>query len=216
MNKSHTLSFLVTLAIAVVATSGLASAAAPDVSNGVATVDGVLGEGEWNLSADFFADMYWAGKDDDNHQLISKCYLKYDGVGTLYILVLTVERSPSYFECLTTPTDGAWAKIYLPSNLNNMFLKLDGTDAANFEWVTIDGICRGYEGRLAITPGEYYINVHINVDDPQITQADSQTSKFLELQRMTLNVVPEGAMIAISASMIGAFGFFIVHKRRKP
>jgi len=211
LNKSNTLSFIAILVIAVISISGFASCAAPAVSTGTAVVDGNIGD--WDLNADFFDDMYRAGIDDANHPLQSKCYLQFDGVGTLYVLVLTTTKDSSYFECIQD--NEAWVKIYLPDDTQHAYLKLDRTDTADFEWVTIDGICRGFEGRIAITPGDYYIQVHINVYDPIDEPNESQTSKFLSLQHMTLNVVPEASMIAISASMIGAFGLFIVRKSKK-
>jgi hypothetical protein len=61
-------------------------ATAPYPAPGTATVDG--NPNEWDLTRDFFAKMYEAGKPDKDW--LSSVYLRYDCVSkTLYVLVLT-------------------------------------------------------------------------------------------------------------------------------
>ena len=108
-----------------------ASALAPYTSIGTAVVDG--NTGEWNLSADFFADMTRAGIVDANHPLESKAYLRYDPVTqTMYVLVLTEPGIPA-----VVSAGDAWAAIDGISN--KVFTGSSPNDAAqpNFAWVVV-------------------------------------------------------------------------------
>ena len=75
--------------IVTVASLGIAYALPPyPTTPATATVDG--NPNEWDLTNDFFADMYRAG--NSSKVIQSKLYLRYDpSTSTLYVLVLTLD-----------------------------------------------------------------------------------------------------------------------------
>ncbi len=152
------LSWLVVLslmAVALFAPAALVRAAAPDPNYefgapGI-TVDG--DRSEWT-AADFFADMYRAGKPD--FKVESKLYLRYNcDNGTLYVMVATVDGVVLY--------DGG-----------DNFVKIDGDkkvgspDIGNY---TESADNAGWEASFAIAEGTYDLDVHTQVED-----GGSQTS----------------------------------------
>jgi hypothetical protein len=115
---------------------------------GTAIIDGSYGE--WNLTDDFFANMYEAG--NDSKDLFSKCYLRYDcSTQTLFVLVL-VESGVT----ADLSAGDAWVKIYDIANS----VQVDG-NSANFAWLTSNA---GYEASFTLAEGNYSeVEVHINV-----------------------------------------------------
>jgi len=138
---------------------------------------------EWDLTDDFFANMYRAAKNDPNHPVESKLYLRYDcSARTLYALVLGVEDVP-----VLVLGDDAFIKIPeigLPGD------KLvdgagGGLSSATFAWIserasTIEDfegtIADGWEASAPLDQGSYELNVHTQVWD----DGESQTSAVLD------------------------------------
>ncbi len=114
------------------------------------TVDGNLAE--WTV-ADFFADMYRAGKAD--FKVESKLYLRYNcGNGTLYVMVETV------------------ADVDLADG--DDFVKIDGAKrvgSPNIGNYTQNPDNEGWEASFALATGTYDLDVHTQVED-----GGSQTS----------------------------------------
>ena len=197
---------LVILMIVALSSTGLAFAASPTPATGTANVDGLI-ESEWDLSegsSDFFAEMYRAGNPTKPHQ--SNLYLRYDpSDSTLYVLVLTLDAYPGLRE-----PDEAWIKI-------DDVKKVDGNyPAANFAWVEFDpevANVKGFEAKFTLPPGQYIIDAHVNVRGSEPPY--SETSRTINTQ-LFINVIPEGSMLALTASLLAAFGLFVVHKRKKP
>lgn len=142
--------------------AGVAGGAEP--TYGSATVDG--NPGEWNLTADFFADMYRAG--DPSKKVESKLYLRYDcGTGVMYALVLSAGNWP----ILVQGNDEVW-------------IKLNGGKVgfASFAWVGQgydgDGAhAQGWEASFPLGQGGYSLAAHNNVFD----DGGSQTAGTQEI-----------------------------------
>jgi len=188
--------------IVLVTSFGIVNATAPyPTTPATATVDG--DPSEWDLAADFFADMYRAF--DDGKQLQSKLYLRYDPITeTLYVLVLTETDYPGL-----RLTDDAWFDVdYVPGK------ELDG-DSASFAWVEFNPVVsnvKGFEGSFHLPVGEYLMKAHIQVYDE--VEGSSETSGTLKAG-LDLFVVPEGATLLIMASGFAAFGLFAYKRRKK-
>lgn len=158
---------------------------------GSATVDG--NAGEWDLTLDYFADMYRAG--NPNKELESQLYLRYDTINQIvYVLVLSVNGQ----NILQTPTDGAYVFVD-GSKVVDGGTGDDGT-APDFAWVNPDGSGRaeGWEASfpLAIpleSDPDFSINVHCNV----YSDGSSQTSAVAG-RSITFQILPYdyGDMIA--------------------
>lgn len=180
----------------------LALAAYPYPSIGTATVDGTYAE--WDLSADFFADMYRAGKDDKAVE--SKLYLRYDPpTETVYLLVLTEPGVPG----LKLPAD-AWAAIDGISNKRvNGNSGNDGIPP-DFAWVNpINENVDGFEASFNLALGEYELIVHIQVFDDQ----EAQTSKTL-IPNIELFIIPETIVATTLVATLAAGGVFYFRKKR--
>jgi hypothetical protein len=158
-----------------------AAASPPEPTYGTAVVGG--GYDEWDLNADFFANMYEAGQSDKD--LMSKLYLRYDcATETVYALVLAKEEG-------FTPdqtADNAWIRItelgnapVVDGNSGN-----DGTPP-DFAW-TYDGAdLVGYEASFSLAPGTYEIEAHINVNGGRTSSTGKSGNRIaLELDCSTL------------------------------
>jgi hypothetical protein len=115
--------------------SSVATATPPIPTLGTAVVDGQYGE--WDLTNDFFANMYRTG--DSTKALESKLYLRYDcETATQYVLVLCEPGIPGYIDSTATTS---WIAI---DNHNAKFVnEMSGDDGVppDFAWVG-----RGYDG----------------------------------------------------------------------
>jgi hypothetical protein len=124
-------------------------AAAPNPSYGSATVDGATGD--WDLGADFFADMIDAGEHGD---VRAKLYLRYDcEEEVLYGLVLA--------------QNGEKARQDRP---DEAYIAIDGskliTPDGDFAWVNGDGtLADGWEGAGDLVAGSYTIRAHVLIAD---------------------------------------------------
>lgn len=164
------LPILVILLLVVSAT--VAFAAAPNVVLGTATVDGDYPE--WDLTADFFADMYEAGK--TNMDVLGQLYLRYDcpedgGTPTLYALVLALDYPTHTIDVDAPGEEIHYIKIDNQMDVSDRDSPPDGV-APDFAWinpeVTPDGeIAEGWEASAQLLEGTYQINAHTDVDDAQ-------------------------------------------------
>jgi hypothetical protein len=153
--------FPLSLLVLLTAPSGLSGATPPAPSYGIAVVDGAYAE--WNLGADFFADMHEAG--NPTHPLKSKAYLRYDcRTNTLYVLVLMQPGVIGYHNS-TNPSATSWVAI--DSHNRKRVNENSGNDGVppDFAWVDLayDGDPNhdnGYEASFILTPGNYVIIIH--------------------------------------------------------
>jgi len=196
---------IVFIAIFIISSIGLVSAGSPYPTLGTTTVDG--DPSEWDLNADFFADMYRAG--DPTKVVQSKLYLRYDiPTSTLYVLVLTEDDYPGE----RTP-DEAWVKI------DNAKM-VDGDDV-DFAWIEFPSsdpyyltYVNGFEASFTLSQGEYSLDSHINVYSINEEEKESQTSRVLKVG-IDLFVIPEvpiGTIMAV-ASMFTALGLYAYKKK---
>ncbi len=126
---------------------GCPAGTSPTYSAGVIS-DGNFGE--WDLTNDFFANMYEAG--NPTKQLLSKAYLRYDcSTNTLCVLVLTeIDVTADQV------ADEAWVKVYDISNST----QIDGT-SSDFAWVPNQ---MGWEGCFSLAEAFYNeIEIHVKV-----------------------------------------------------
>jgi hypothetical protein len=156
---------------AVVALAGLcpvvAAAAPPIPAFGTAVVDGQYAE--WDLTADFFANMYMGGK--INKPIESKLYLRYDCQPmTMYALVLCEPGVVGYifYDSTSVDTSNAWIKIV--GETGNVVDEYDGNDGIPPDFAYVgqgyDGDplhIQGYEASFPIEPATYNIIAHIEV-----------------------------------------------------
>jgi hypothetical protein len=178
-------------------------AAPPNPSIGTAVVDG--NPSEWNLTADFFADMYRAG--DDGKVVESKLYLRYNPpTQTLYVLVLTEAGVPGL-----KLADDAWVAIDGISNkVVNGNSGNDGTPP-DFAWVNpSNGNVDGFEASFSLAIGEYELIVHIQVYDDGEAQTSKTVRPFIDLF-----VIPETIIATTLIATLGAGGVFYLYKKRK-
>ena len=127
-----------------------ADAAGPEPTYGSAVVDGDIGE--WDLGADYFADMIKAGGNGGQTEVLGKAYLRYDcDTSSLYVLAL----SDGAFDGL----QNAWVKIY----------ELGQSEVNTTEVAVGDN---GFETLVPnLAPGDYTIEVHFNSDGDTASNA---------------------------------------------
>jgi len=200
------LTILTIMLIGTIAFSPLASCASPPYpTDGSAVVNGDFTE--WDLTNDFFANMYRAF--DDDKQLQSKLYLRYDmATQTLFVLVLTEPAYPGL-----RIEDDAWFDVWVNTESDMPGKELEGGDAT-FAWVEFDpavSSVKGFEGSLHLAPGEYTIKAHIQVSNDGVGSETSGTLKA----GLDLFVVPEGSTILLMGSLFAAFALFAAIKKRK-
>jgi hypothetical protein len=133
-------------------------AAAPNPSEGSATVDGSTGD--WSLSSDFFSDMTDAGV--ATRPVRAKLYLKYDCESeVLYALVLAQGDE----KVRQDRTDEAYIRIDASGKLISATHNNDGTPP-DFAWVNGDGSrADGWEGSGSLAPGSYTVRAHVLIAD---------------------------------------------------
>ena len=160
----RTLSILATCLL--IGVAALPARAQLTATGGGIVVDGAIGD--WDLEADYFADMFNAGRNNPGwpgYAVLSTLYLRYDcETGLLCALVLddtsddlTPELSP----------DDAWMKLYGNGWANNKLIDGDGggnTEPRAFAWVFDDGVLVGYEACAALDQGFYgEFEAHLNI-----------------------------------------------------
>jgi hypothetical protein len=173
--------------------------APPYPTPGTAVVDGDYGE--WNLTTDFFADMYRAGNPDKPVE--SELYLRYDCISnTLYALVLNLPGVVGYIDSSAVTS---W--IAIDDNSNKVVNELSGNDGVppDFAWIDrgYDGNpqhVHGYEASFTLYPGSYEIMAHTDIWDD-----DTQTSATSGCPKAGLEIIAEpSALEAASFSIIKA------------
>jgi len=206
----HGLVVTVTLLLAILACSCIVQAAAPYTSIGSAIVDG--NTGEWNLPADFFADMTRAGKVGAHHPVESKAYLRYDITNqVMYVLVLA---EPG-ISAIVSRGD-AWAAINFIYHKVFTGYSINDANQPNFAWVgrEYDGNnnhAKGFEASFRIAPGDYQIIIHLKVLD----DGECETSATAGLKAgIDLFVVPEYQWAGLAA-LLSCFGAFVLFKKRR-
>ena len=139
--------FVVCLALAVGQPAKAASP--PQPTYGTAVVDGNISE--WDLTNDFFANMYLAG--NPTKKIESKLYLRYDcSSHTLYVLVLTV---PGVSALAQGWESAAWGAIGTVSNKVYTGSSGNPPTPPQFAWVGLSGdglTAQGYEASLPRRP----------------------------------------------------------------
>lgn len=169
----------------------------PVVSVGTAVVDGQYGE--WNLAADYFADMYRAG--NATKPVESRLYLRYNcRTNIMYALVLVVPGGVGYIDSAATT---AWIAINAQNTkVVNELAGADGTPP-DFAWVGrgFDGNpwhVRGYEASFYLAPGTHIIIAHIDV-----WSVSSQTSATMGEPGTGPTIVVPGSPSAVEPSTFG-------------
>ncbi|NND07856.1 MAG: hypothetical protein HKN87_15875, partial [Saprospiraceae bacterium] len=122
----------------------------PKPTSGTANIDGNYSE--WDLTNDFFADMYEAGKVDKT--LLSKLYVRYDcKTQKLCVLVKTVDGF--FAEKLN-------GEAYVKFGENKI---VDGTYGSSyFQWIYKNDNPVGFEACAKVAPGSYPdLNPHLQV-----------------------------------------------------
>jgi opacity protein-like surface antigen len=166
-------------------TPWVASAVPPYPSAGQAVVDGYYAE--WDLTNDYFADMYRAG--NPNKPVESELYLRYDCVSnTLYALVLNLPDVVGYIDSTAVTS---W--IAIDDNSNKVVNEASGNDGIppDFAWIDrgYDGDpqhVRGYEASFILYPGSYEIYAHTDIWDN-----NTQTSATAGCPHTGLEIVAE-------------------------
>lgn len=133
------------------------AAAPPQPTYGSAVVDGSASE--WNLTNDFFADMYEAS--NPAKDVLSKLYLRYDcATGVLYVLVLAVSGVKIK---VNTPAGEHYVKLQ-----NNLLVSdTSGNNGTppDFQFINTNGVLAdGWEASANVATGSYTdLNVHTQV-----------------------------------------------------
>ena len=156
------------LALALVIIASVASfSAAPYPTYGTAVVDG--NNAEWDLNADFFANMYRAG--NPNKPIESYLYLRYDCfTQTMYALCMKAGADP----IIAYPNpEQNW--IAIDAQNNKVVSGLSGNDGipADFEFINTYGptppdsliYADGWEASFPLSPGSYTLIAHAEVWD---------------------------------------------------
>ncbi len=169
---------------------GAGPLAYPYPNGGTAVVDG--NAGEWDLAADFFANMHRAG--NPAFDVLSKLYLRYDcAASTLYLLVLA--EPGAQIESFYTVSEN-WAKVNNQLKVSN----LSGDDGVppDFHYISSNGTyAAGWEASFVVTPGSYTnFNVHTQVFDGS---AGAQTSA----------VANRSILLTLDCTRLGSIGDYI-------
>jgi hypothetical protein len=133
----------------------------------VPAVDGEVGD--WDLAGELFARLYEAGNPDKDH--LADAYVRHND-GTLSVLVLATDGNS-----VSPSAEDAWVKIY-------DFAKSPQVDgnAADFEWVYIDGDLRGYEASFDLAPGTYAeVEFHLNVNGGDTASTGKKKQGYISL-----------------------------------
>lgn len=192
---------LLAVSLLPVMTFNVQAAGTTQPAYGVAVVDG--DPGEWNLTADFFADMYRAA--DSTKMVQSKLYLRYDCLtNNLYVLVLAEPGIDILtLESHTFVKLGNSVKLVSPSDGN------DGTPP-DFAWIGIspDGnTALGWEASTPLNEGSYTnLNVHtqVYINGGDETSAVKDRGIPLDMICTDYGDLPEGYQATLNSTN-GAF-----------
>lgn len=171
MKKARFIILVVVIALAAGQYALSLAANPPEPTYGSAVVDGDASE--WDLTNDFFADMWEAGDPQkENAVVTAKLYMRYDcSSQTVYFLVLT---EPGYILFTGTGYESLnWVKVY---DLSNSPL-IDG-NGSPFEFVSDGDNLVGWEASAQLAPDLYNeIEVHAQIENGTVDGATSSTGK---------------------------------------
>jgi len=180
ITKLILLSMALTITMVAVISSASAAAPEPNYGSGI-TVDGSYSD--WDLTNDYFADMYEAG--DSTKNVTSQLYLRYNCTEkVMYALVL--EKDP--YKAVLSPDDA----FIVITNVNNKVVNGNsGNDGVppDFKWVNVSDDLKGYEASFNISEGTYLMGAHIEVNyasDP--TMRTSSTIRERGEPKLELNI----------------------------
>lgn len=181
----------ISLCASLIGLAAPALAAAPAVVEGTAVVDGNLGE--WT-SADFFADMYRAGK--ATKQVESHLYLRYDcDAAVLYVGVVAADG------VTIVESDG---DNFVKFGMNDK--RVDGSNAPadgtqpDFAYAPAGA---GWEASFSLSPGAYDdLNVHAQVMDgeQQTSAVEDRAIAMLIACQASSESQPQSSSSSASAS----------------
>ncbi|MBU0494723.1 MAG: hypothetical protein KKA73_15165 [Chloroflexi bacterium] len=201
------------------------AATPPEPTYGAAVVDGDYGE--WDLSNDYFADMYRAA--NPNHDVLAKLYLRYDcSTQTLYALVLV---EPGHPIDVDIAADNHFVKIASGTKLvDGNAYPPDGT-LPDLAWIGLsaDGTtATGWEASASLAVGTYGdLNVHTDVDDEETSAVANRAIPLVldcltavELASINAHPAADGSVPAtgfLAATVFGVvlFGGGLVRLRRR-
>jgi uncharacterized repeat protein (TIGR01451 family) len=185
------------------------AATPPEPTYGTATVDGNYGE--WDLSNDFFANMYQGG--DPNKDILSKLYLRYDcSTNTLYALVL-VETGHTIDVDAGDPGEEHYIKISDTKIVDDGDQPPSG-GPPDFEWIGLSGdgtTADGWETSASLDPGTYNdFDVHTQVDDDETSAVEGRQIDLVINCLADLVVSKWGpAAVSITCGSRGEFMWYI-------
>ena len=202
------------VAILVVMVQGVMAPASSEPSyippSGTINVDG--DPSEWNLTNDFFANMYKAAESDPtarNYELLSELYLRYDCKNeTLYAMVL-VESNHVLDD--SAAADNHYIKIN-KTGKSKIVVKLVDGNAPDFHYI-LNGNSQkiGWEASTNLTAGSYQLNVHTQVDNDETSAV---TDRDIPLTIICgTNDIPEFPTIALPIAAILGLMFIFGRKR---
>ncbi len=174
-HKVFTQRVLLFLLLATLLAPAAVHADPPSPSTGIATVDGDAVE--WDLTADFFANMHGQGKVEKPIQ--SKLYLRYEcATETLFALILPVEGYVVAVEPYLS-----YIKLGTDNTLVNGASGDDG-NAPDFQWIAATGnVTDGWEASAILPPG-FYNNLNIQTrvfDDKGQPHTSAVINRAIEL-----------------------------------
>jgi hypothetical protein len=173
----------------------MVATAAPEPTYGPATVDG--DPGEWDLTNDFFADMYESA--DSTNPANSRLYLRYDcEAGVLYALVLPADS-------LQIKTDVALDEHYV--KLGNSTKLVDGNDSPpdaaepNFSFINDSGTAAdGWEASASLAVGSY---TNLNVHTIVTTNGTDSQGSAVDGNAIAIDIVCSPSNIDLQSSAAG-------------
>ena len=217
--RRSTRNFVIFVAILVVMMQGamaLKAAVPPEPSyitdsSEVIDVDGNIVE--WDLTNDYFADMYKAAK--DNKAVLSKLYIRYDCEnGILYAMVLL---DNDYVIDPDAAADNHFIKVN-ESGESKIVVKLvdadtgDDDDAPDFHYIlNSDDEKIGWEASTDLPVGSYKLNVHTQVYNDETSAVEGRDLALLI--NCGTNDIPEFPTIALPVAAI--LGLMFIFGRKK-
>lgn len=192
--KQMTLKMVLLVTVLTLLAVTTVSAAAPFVVKGTASVDG--NSSEWDLTNDFFANMYKAA--NPNKQVLAKLYLRYDcQTQTLYALVLV---EPGH----TIAANVGPGEHYLKQGVTSLVNDASGNDGTppDFAWINKrDGslgvaIADGWEVSTPLAIGNYNdFNAHTDVD----WTGSAWDTAAVENRSIQINIVCAPSAVTLSS-----------------
>ena len=154
---------VVAVILAMIPATAAWAASPPEPTYGGAAVDG--NSGEWDLTGDFFADLYRAGR--PTKDVLARLYVRYDcATSTLFALVLA---EPGHVIDADAGAGEHFIKIGHPALVDEG----SGDDGLvpDFAWIGLSangGTAEGWEASARLAPSAYTtLSVHSQIDNQQ-------------------------------------------------